>query len=209
MKTAIIVCMLVLLTSVASAEIYSWEDENGINFTDEASSVPEKYREKFFAKDAKDNTQPVNSIQVVKVRVPGQKKPDILHEKNSAVQQAKPDWKRSSAETAKQKQIRIREFQNTLEALIFYIEVMAMLGTILFVVWIITIADIVKSEFIKPSNKTAWLLLVLLLPLIGVLPYIILGSNYKWNPVSHKEKYRPELFARLSSRGSNVKRFVM
>jgi len=206
MKTAVILYMLVFLASVASAEIYSWEDANGVNFTDDSSSVPEEHREKFFAETT---AQPEKTAPQVKVGIYRQNNPAVFQENKAAVRQASLEQKRSTAEAARQKQIHTRDFQNTLKSLAFYIEILVTLGIVLFVVWMVTIVDIVRSEFITPLNKAVWLLLVLLLPLIGMLPYMFLGSNHKCNPVSHKEKQRPESFARLNPRESNAKDFVM
>jgi hypothetical protein len=212
MKTVIILYMLVLLASAASAEIYRWEDANGVNFTDDYSSVPEKFREKFFAEaDAQpENTSPSQSTAPpVKVGMYRQYNPDAFQESKAAVLLANLEQKRSIAEAVKQKQIRTRDFQNTLQSLAFYIEIVVLLGIVLFVIWVATIADIVRSEFIIPSNKTVWLLLVLLLPLIGMLPYMILGANHKCNPVSHNEVHRPVQLAVLSTGDSSSKGFVI
>jgi hypothetical protein len=59
-RTVITLCILLLLTSVASAEVYKWEDANGIHFTDSPASVPEKYREKVYAETREQiqNTAP-------------------------------------------------------------------------------------------------------------------------------------------------------
>ena len=199
------------LASTASAEIYRWEDANGVNFTDESSSVPENFREKFFAEtDARpeSTSRPEDTAQPVKAGIYRQNSPEVVQENRAAVRQANLEQKRSAAEAVKQKQIRTKEFQNTLQSLAFYIEILVLLGIVLLVVWMVTIADIVRSEFITPSSKTVWLLLVLLLPVIGMLPYILLGSNHKYVPVSHKEVQRPELHAGFSSGESNTTDFV-
>ena len=164
----------------ASAEIFSWEDANGVNFTDDSTSVPEKFREKIIT--AVD-VQPESTTPPIKVMMYRQNKPDAYHESKEEIRLANLEQKRSAAEATKQKQLHSLDFQNTLQSLAFYIEILLALGGFLFVVWVVTIADIVRSEFITTSYKTVWLLLVLLLPLIGMLPYMILGSNYKCSRV--------------------------
>jgi hypothetical protein len=46
LKKLVVLMLLALLVSVANAETYKWEDASGVHFTDNLSSVPEKYREK-------------------------------------------------------------------------------------------------------------------------------------------------------------------
>ena len=176
MKTAIILYMLILLSSVASAEIYRWEDANGINFTDDSSSVPEKYREKPFAEI---NAQSEGINPVVRVAITRQNRPAANQENQAAVHQANLEQHRRAAELKKQQQINTEEFQTTLQSLAKFIFIWIMLGFCLFIIWIVTIVDIVRSEFITPSNKTVWMLLVLLLPLLGMVPYLMLGSDQK------------------------------
>lgn len=160
----------------ASAEIYRWEDANGVNFTDQSSSVPEKFRDELFTED---DARPESTVPPVKVSRFRQNIPAAYYERKAAVQPDNQEYKRDAAEAAKQKQLQKNDFQNTLKSLALYIKIGAALGGILFIVWMVTIADIVRSEFITPSNKIVWLLLVLLLPFIGMLPYMYVGSNYK------------------------------
>ncbi|MBW4055670.1 MAG: DUF4124 domain-containing protein [Proteobacteria bacterium] len=164
------------LATVASAEIYKWEDANGVNFTDDSSSVPEKFREQFFAET---DVPPESTTLQVKVRMSRQNKLGASKESMAAVRLANLEQKKIAAEATKQKQLQAEEFQKTLQSLVFYIEILAALGVFLFVIWMITIVDIVRSAFMTPSIKTVWLLLVLLLPLIGMLAYMYCGSQYK------------------------------
>src|SRR5450631_2241119 len=76
------------LAFAASAEIYRWEDANGVNFTDDSSSVPEKFREKLITEadarpestvppvNAEADAQPESTTPPVKVR---------LHRQNTVV----------------------------------------------------------------------------------------------------------------------------
>ncbi len=164
------------LAAAASAEIYTWEDANGVNFTDDSSSVPEKFREQFFTETG---IPPESTTLQVKVSMSRQDKLGASKESKAAVRLANLEQKKIAAEATKQKQLQAEEFQNTLQSLVFYIEILAVLGVFLFVIWMITIVDIVRNEFMSPSIKTVWLLLVLLLPLIGMLAYMFWGSPYK------------------------------
>jgi len=57
MKPLIPTLVLVLLASAAFCETYTWEDQNGINFTDDLGKVPKKYRSKAIAEARKDSTE--------------------------------------------------------------------------------------------------------------------------------------------------------
>jgi hypothetical protein len=168
--------MLVLCASVASAEVYSWEDANGMNFTDNASSVPGKYRDKAFAETSAGHG---DSSPHVRAGIYRQYRPvaDQVHQ--AAVRQASREQLRRAAEAKKQQLINTGNLENTLQSLVTYIVIGIILGLSLFVIWVATIVDIVRSEFITPSCKTVWMLLVLFLPLLGMVPYMILGSNQK------------------------------
>lgn len=45
--------------------------------------------------------------------------------------------------------------------------------------WIITLVDILKSNFKDSNNKILWVLVVILLPVIGSILYFIIGKNQK------------------------------
>lgn len=45
--------------------------------------------------------------------------------------------------------------------------------------WVWSVIDIVKGEFKSSTDKIVWLLLVLLVPVLGVILYLILGRNQK------------------------------
>lgn len=206
MKTVIILYMLVLLTSVASADVYTWEDANGLNFTDNASSIPEKYRKKLHTET---NVQSENRNPLVRVGMYQQNRPVANQENQAAVHQANLEQHRRAAEAKKQHQINTRNFENTLQSLVKFIVIWIMLGFCLFVVWIVTVVDIVRSGFITSSSKTVWMLLVFFLPLIGMVLYIILGSNQKSTSVNCKEKQRLESFSRSDPSESRTKVLVM
>jgi hypothetical protein len=182
MKTAIIVYILVLLASGASAEIYRWEDANGIHFTDDSSSVPEKYFDKDVA-EFKANSR--NKGQQVKVGITRQFSLAEKQEQQAATHLANQEQHRRTAEVKRQLQINSRDFEDTLQSLAKFIVIWILLGMCLFIVWVGIIVDIARSEFITSTLKTVWMLLVLLLPLLGMLFYLILGSKQKYTSANN------------------------
>jgi hypothetical protein len=179
LKTVIVLCMLVLLSSIASAELYRWEDANGINFSDDFASLPERYHEHSSAGTV---ASPETVDQQVNDGLSRQNKRAASLEQQAADHRANLEQHRQALETFKQKQISAREFDTTLKSLARYIVVGVILGLCLFVVWIVSIVDIVRSGFITTTIKFVWLLLVIFLPLLGMLFYMILGSNQKSIP---------------------------
>jgi len=112
-------------------------------------------------------------------------------EQQAAVRQADQAQHRRTAQAREQKQITTRDRENTLQSLAKFIVIWILLGSCLFVVWIAAIVDIVRSEFVTPSSKTAWMLLVVCFPLLGMVPYMILGSNQKGRSVGCRERHLP------------------
>jgi len=189
LKTFVILYILVLLSSAASAEIYRWEDANGVNFTDDSSAIPEKYREKPPAEpSAETGVQPVNSNPQPRIgEMYQQNRQAVSRANQAAAHQASLERHRRAVEAKKQQQINRRDFETTLQSLAKFVVIWVMLGGCLFVIWVATLVDIVRSRFTTPSGKAVWLLLVLFLPLLGMVPYLILGANRKCNPVNSRE----------------------
>jgi len=185
LKISIILYIVLIITPVASAEVYRWEDANGINFTDNSSSVPEKYREKL---SAEPKVQSGNTTPQARVGMYRQISPSAGQEQRAAVHQADLAQHRRTAQAKEQQQITIRDRENTLQSLAKFIVIWILLGSCLFVVWIAAIVDIVRSEFVTPSSKTAWMLVVVCFPLLGMVPYMILGSNQKGRSVGCRER---------------------
>lgn len=177
---------MLIISSLASAEVYRWEDANGINFTDNSSSVPEKYREKLAAET---RVQSGNTDPQARVGMYRQVNPAAAQQQRAAARQADPAQHRRTAQAREQQQITTRDRENTLQSLAKFIVVWILLGSCLFVVWIAAIVDIVRSEFVTPLSKTAWMLLVLCFPLLGMVPYMILGSNQKGRSAGCRERH--------------------
>lgn len=56
--------------------------------------------------------------------------------------------------------------------------VVIVISIAIFVLWISTLIDILKSEFIN-NNKVIWLLMVIFLPGLGVILYYLIGRGQK------------------------------
>ena len=55
----------------------------------------------------------------------------------------------------------------------------ALLGFVVFVLWIWALIDILKSDFKDNINKIIWLLVVFVLNFLGVLLYYFIGRGQK------------------------------
>ena len=182
MKTVIIIYLFVLLSSVASAEVYRWEDENGINFTDDLASVPEKYREKVSTKSTGQIKDPVPQVRVEatqrKIPVVNQENQIAAYQKDLEQQrQATAETRRNQAKAAAA--VNARNVKDTFPSLATAVVVCILSTLFLAIAWIATIFDIGKSEFITPSIKAAWMVVVIFIPGIGMLFYYILGLGQK------------------------------
>lgn len=47
------------------------------------------------------------------------------------------------------------------------------------ILWIITLIDILKSNFKEANGKIIWVLLVIFLPILGSILYFAIGKNQK------------------------------
>ena len=214
MKIVIILYMFDLFTSVASAEVYKWEDANGMHFTDSPASVPEKYREKVYAETRE---QIKNTTPQVRVVIPPQISPVVTMQNQAAIYQANLEQQRRAAEAMRQQQASVlaastKNLDNAFQSLARFMAFWLIVGFFLFIAWVSTIVDIVRSEFESPSNKTVWMLLVLLLPLLGMLLYYFFGLSQKCSSTSstnYVDKHQTELLARLNPRDPKDKDFVI
>lgn len=202
MKTLIILFMLFFLTSVASAEIYTWEDVNVIHFTDTPPSIPDEYRDKEIEATSaqNDSTAPQDIVGITQ-----QNRPVITHVNQTAVYQADLEQQRRAAVTIKKQQARAsavstKIVKDTFPSLASLVVVWFIIALFLIITWVLTIVDIVRSNFIVPSVKTGWMLLVIFVPLIGMLLYYIIGLSRKGNSNSFNEKHHFETLARFNPR---------
>ncbi len=204
MKSSLFLCFLLIATSLVYAETYKWEDANGMHFTDNPTSIPEKYRAK-----ALGGTD--EGISVVKPPVgslpPQQNNPIADLEYLRKMEQANSERNRIAADSIKSQQsalkaqqakLAARMEQEVIQPLARFMAMWILIGTVTFIVWLLTLIDILRNEFTNPTNKIVWLLLVLCLAPLGVLLYLIIGRSQKINSLSISEQEQAELLSRLS-----------
>lgn len=51
------------------------------------------------------------------------------------------------------------------------------LGIISFIIWIWALIDVIRRQFTNPSDKTLWLIVVIILGVIGAIVYLIAGRS--------------------------------
>ena len=66
--------------------------------------------------------------------------------------------------------------------------VIVIFAIVLFLVWLVTIIDIVKSDFKKDADKIVWFLFVLIIPPIGSFLYLLIG-RFKKTETSSFSRY--------------------
>jgi hypothetical protein len=182
LKSVIIIYLLALLAPVASAEVYRWVDENGMNFTDDPASVPEKYREKVASEEIGQIEDPVPQVRVV---APRGKKPVVTQENQIAAYQDDLERQRAATVEIRQNQAKAvfavnnRNAKDPFPSLATAVVVCILSTLFLAIAWIATIFDISKSEFITPSIKAAWMVVVIFMPGFGMILYYILGLAQK------------------------------
>lgn len=208
----IALCMLITVPALAHAEVYKWQDADGMHFTDNPSSVPEKYREKVYSETLKQDkvTVPPPRRAIPQLDI----QPVLNQIKQVSQFQANLEQQRRAAGLVSQQQSKLlaantRNLNKSFESLARSMAVWFIIGSIVFIAWISTIVDIVRSDFTSPSNKTVWVLLVILLPLLGMLLYYIFGSSQKINRMSYRDRQQEESLARLRPRDPKDKDFVI
>lgn len=202
---------LALVTSAASAEVYRWEDKNGIHLTDSPGSVPEQYREKVYAETSKQikNATPQVNIGIAQQNIPVATQPN-----QAATYQSYLEQQRRATESMRQQQARAlaentKQVENAFASLARGMILWLVIGVFIFIAWVSTIVDIVRSEFYTSSNKTVWMLLVIFIPLMGMVLYHIFGHSQKDNSKGYRNKQQKELLARLNPREPKDKDFVI
>ncbi len=68
---------------------------------------------------------------------------------------------------------------------------MFLIGISIFVFWIYSIIDLVRSEFKHSSDKITWALLLVLVPLIGLILYWMIGRDQRIdsNPTIQEDEF--------------------
>jgi hypothetical protein len=199
-----ILLLSVVVASIASAEIYTWEDADAVNFTDNPSSVPDTYRNMVTA----ESREQIKDI-APQVRVEVIKHNSTVHTQKdqTAAYEANLERQMQAAVTIKQQHTNAvvepsKNVKETFPSLATLIVVWLIIALFLIIAWVATIADTVRSRFITPSIRTAWMLLVIFVPVIGMLFYYILGLSQKCTVTSCSTKQHLEALARCNIRES-------
>jgi len=79
---------------------------------------------------------------------------------------------------------------NVIEILSRFIAGIIVLSISLFLVWLVTIIDIVKSDFKKDVDKVVWFLFVMIVPPIGAFLYLLIGRFQKTEASSFSRSTR-------------------
>lgn len=203
MKIASILFSLFIIASISYAETYKWEDSNGMHFTDNAASVPAKYRAKTYESVRED-------IKTVKPAVykplPRQSSTIAVQKKDEDIVRANAERKLLAIEAMKQQQsalnakmrIQTAEMeQKVFRPLAKFTAFMMIIGVLSFFIWLGTLLDIITSEFKDPSNKIVWILLVLCLAPLGVILFFLIGRSQKVKSISKSGKVQAGLASRL------------
>ena len=169
----IIIILMVSTPCFAKDTIYSYTDEKGnkIYTTEKQSPSPpskSEYREPIQQRD--------NTIRERK---------SILNSKKESVSPnafgSKPHPLPPHINSMNQPDS--RSFNPLIDTLIHQIAFMFAIAIMLFILWLVALIDILRSEF-AGSNKLIWFLTVTFIPLIGSVLYLIIGKGQK---VTHHE----------------------
>ena len=73
-----------------------------------------------------------------------------------------------------------------------FMALFVIIGIISFLVWLVTIIDIVKSDFNSTADKIVWFLFVMMLPPVGIILYCAIGRGQKIedDPPLRSTRYR-------------------
>jgi hypothetical protein len=81
---------------------------------------------------------------------------------------------------------------NVVEAYARFMALFILIGIALFLVWLVTVIDIVKSDFKTSADKIVWFFFVMLLPPVGIIMYCAIGRSQKIDaePSVRSTRYR-------------------
>ena len=206
MKIALTLCCLLIASSVACAATYKWEDANGMHFTENPNSIPEKYRSKALAEPREDITTSKPQAGYSQTQQRNSVDDQIKQNEENRVLQERA---RIAAESLKRQQSKNNAHNNKLinnqiqqgfQSLAKLITIWILIGIIVFIAWLCALVDILRSEFINPSNKVVWLIVIFIIPLLGSILYSIFGTSQKNGYKSNRERDQAELLDRLKPR---------
>lgn len=203
MKITCIVISIIILFSVANAETYKWEDANGMHFTDNAASIPEKYREKVLSesKESGSELRPQTTSESK-----GREVLPTQGASRTADSLIKLDRNRTRGQDTRPLQTPVypsktshapKTIEEALMPLAKFMTIAILVGIFLFLVWLSTLLNIILSNFKESSNKIIWFLLVFFLPVIGILLYWLIGYRQKDGEAKPRERDRGGSVTRL------------
>jgi len=204
-KILLTLIILICSSAVAFGETYKWEDANGVHITDNASTIPDKYREKALAEARIGVKVPTPQIGVI---LPPQDNSIAEREKQEEINRFNQERARIATEAMKQ-QARILSQNNmminrmthqALQPLANFLTIWIIMGILVFIAWVSALVDILKSDFTNSTNKIVWLLVIFFIPLLGSILYFLIGSTQKYGSKSYKDKGQAELTNRLRTR---------
>lgn len=223
MRTILVILFLILSCSFALGETYKWVDANGMHFTDNPESIPNKYREKVIGEARGGSPAPQSSARESLTSKNIHPRTISDYDTNrviNALQSPLNFLKTTSPPKNIEKTLQYpfdplktaytpKSIEKALEPLSRFVAMVFLISALTFIVWLLILVDIIRSEFKDSSNKTLWIIMVILLPPLGVLLYLIIGLGQKKGGVSSNDKVRDELVARLHSDKSKDGKFVI
>ncbi len=194
MKIIILLMLVMFAATTAYGEVYKWEDANGMHFTDNALSIPQKYREKVLGETRQDSriqqsTQPTPLTPLTNNYPTGESRKPTAGNFIRSPQYPIAPMKQLHANT--------KFNEETVHRLGVFVGVVFLFGALLLLAWLFTLVDIIRSEFTDSSNKIIWFFLVLFLPLLGMILYQLLGTGQKKFLISPQERSQKESLTRL------------
>lgn len=79
---------------------------------------------------------------------------------------------------------------NLMEFFARFMASIILIAIAIFLVWLITIIDIVQSEFERDADKIVWFFFVMIIPPLGILLYCIIGRSQRVEKRSVKRSTR-------------------
>jgi len=81
---------------------------------------------------------------------------------------------------------------NIIEFFARFAALIILIAIALFLVWLVTIIDIVQSDFRTNADKIIWFFFVIMIPPVGMLLYCIIGRSQRieTGPVGRSTRYR-------------------
>jgi choline-glycine betaine transporter len=81
---------------------------------------------------------------------------------------------------------------NLIEFFTRFTALIILIAIALFLVWLVTIIDIVQSDFKTNADKIVWFFFVMMIPPLGILLYCIIGRSQRieTGPAGRSTRYR-------------------